>query len=103
MATKKTAKKKKSTTSKNGQLTRSAGSRRAVPTKEIDFQKEFAKLEKITDAFEAGKYDVEAGLAKFEEGLQIAQALQEHLGGVENRIEEIKNQYHELASENQTD
>ncbi len=65
----------------------------------LDFQKEFTKLEKITDEFESGEYDLETGLKKFEEGLRLAQMLKEHLEEVENRISTIKGKYDELTQE----
>jgi exodeoxyribonuclease VII small subunit len=66
----------------------------------IDFQKQFASLEKITEDFEAGKYSLEVGLKKFEEGLALAQELKDYLATVENKIESIKQNYNELTSEN---
>lgn len=65
----------------------------------VDFQKQFAALEKITEDFEAGKYSLEDGLKKFEEGLAIAQQLKDYLETVENKIETIKQNYNELTSE----
>lgn len=65
----------------------------------IDFQQQFLALEKITEDFESGKYDLEKGLVKFEEGLQLAQSLKQHLEAVENRIETIKGKYNELTQE----
>lgn len=69
----------------------------------INFQEQFSRLEKITEDFEAGKYDLTTGLKKFEEGLQLAQTLRGHLTEVENTIETIKRKYDELTSEDQTD
>lgn len=66
----------------------------------VDFQKQFAALEKITEEFESGKYSLEVGLKKFEEGLALAQELKEYLATVENKIESIKQNYNELTSEN---
>lgn len=65
----------------------------------VDFQKQFAALEKITEEFEAGKYSLDVGLKKFEEGLALASELKSYLQDVENRIETIKKKYHELTSE----
>lgn len=89
------------TPSKNGQLTVPTKKTTSKSSKEsVDFQKQFALLEQITDNFEAGKYDLETGLKKFEEGLELAQALKEHLEQVENRIESIKGKY-ELTQEDE--
>ena len=65
---------------------------------EINFQDQFTALEKITADFEAGKYDLETGLKKFEEGLQLANNLKRYLHEVEQRIETIKTKYHDPAS-----
>ena len=73
------------------------------PTSDINFQEQFSRLEKITAEFEAGKYDLSIGLQKFEEGLQLAQTLKQHLSNVENSIETIKRKYNELTSEDNTD
>lgn len=54
------------------------------------FQKQFEELEKIVAAFEAGKFDLDDGLEKFEEGLKIATELKKRLKEAENRLEEIK-------------
>ncbi|MDP3970467.1 MAG: exodeoxyribonuclease VII small subunit [bacterium] len=67
--------------------------------KAVDFQKQFNLLETITADFEAGKFDLEKGLEKFEEGLKIAQDLKEHLEEVENKIETIKGKYNDLTQE----
>jgi len=67
----------------------------------IDFQKQFAALETITEDFESGKYNLETGLKKFEEGLHIAQELKKHLESVENRIQTIKGKYYELTQEDE--
>ena len=67
----------------------------------FDFQKQFTALEKITDDFESGKYDLETGLKKFEEGLALAQSLKTHLEDVENKIEVIKGKYNELTQEDE--
>ena len=74
-----------------------------VTSKKINFEQQFELLEQITAEFEAGNYDLETGLKKFEEGLQIAQELQAYLETVENTIESIKANYHELTSETDED
>lgn len=74
----------------------------AKKTVSLDFQKQFSALEKITADFEAGKYNLDAGLKKFEEGLGLAQKLKTYLEDVENKIETIKQKYNELTSEDDT-
>lgn len=69
----------------------------------FDFQKQYETLEKITADFEAGKYSLEVGLKKFEEGLKIAQELKTYLEEVEHSIKTIKGKYRELTSETDRD
>ena len=71
-----------------------------VSRSSVDFQKEFTKLEKISEEFEAGKYNLQTGLKKFEEGLQIAKALKQHLEEIDNTIEVIKGKYDDFTQEN---
>lgn len=70
----------------------------AKKTTSVDFQKQYAALEKITADFEDGKYSLDVGLKKFEEGLALAQELKTYLEEVENKIESIKHKYNELTS-----
>lgn len=49
----------------------------------------FDKLENITREFEKGEVDLEGGIAKFREGLELAKFLKKRLGELENEIEEI--------------
>ncbi|EKD78297.1 MAG: hypothetical protein ACD_41C00372G0005 [uncultured bacterium] len=69
----------------------------------FDFQKQYDALEQITSDFEAGKYNLETGLKKFEEGLKIAQELKTYLEEVEHSIKTIKGKYRELTSETDRD
>ena len=54
------------------------------------FQKQFEELEKIVASFEAGKFDLDEGLEKFEEELKIASELKKRLKEAENKLEQIK-------------
>ena len=65
----------------------------------FDFQKNYDALEKITADFESGKYNLETGLKKFEEGLELAKQLKTYLEEVEHSIKTIKGKYRELTSE----
>lgn len=65
----------------------------------FDFQKQYDALEKITAGFESGKYNLETGLKKFEEGLELAKQLKAYLEEVEQSIKTIKGKYRELTSE----
>lgn len=70
-----------------------------IPTKKLsNFQDQFVALEKITADFESGKYDLETGLKKFEEGLQLAQQLKQYLAAAENKIETIKDKYRDVTT-----
>jgi len=47
-------------------------------------------LEKIVAGFETGKFDLDEGLEKFEEGLKMATELKKRLKDAENKLEQIK-------------
>jgi|GEM_PF-317005 exodeoxyribonuclease VII small subunit len=60
-------------------------------TKETaDFGAKLAELETITAWFESDEVDLNAALAKFERGMQLADELKRELQQVENRVEKIK-------------
>jgi len=61
--------------------------------KGFDFAKSYQKLEEITEQFESGKFSLEDGLKKFEEGLALAAECKEYLKQVENKIIEIKKKF----------
>ena len=61
--------------------------------KKFDFAKSYQKLEEITEQFESGKFSLEDGLKKFEEGLALAAECKEYLKQVENKIIEIKKKF----------
>ncbi len=71
-------------------------------TTHLNFQDQFTALETIANDFETGKYDLEMGLKKFEEGLQLANNLKRYLQQVEQRVETIKTKYHGSAFKNKT-
>lgn len=65
-----------------------------MPTRDkINFAKAFKELEEITESFERDNIDLDAGLSKFERGLELAHALKEKLESVENRVEVIKKKF----------
>ncbi|MFA6475547.1 MAG: exodeoxyribonuclease VII small subunit [Patescibacteria group bacterium] len=68
----------------------------------FDFQKNYDALERITNDFEAGKYNLEEGLTKFEEGLKLARELKVYLAEVNQSVQTIKGKYRELTSESKT-
>ena len=60
-------------------------------TKEsADFGAKLKELEGITAWFESDEVDLNAALAKFERGMQLADELKRELQQVENRVEKIK-------------
>lgn len=62
--------------------------------KEIDFSKGFQELEDITRWFDSQEtLDLDAGLKKFERGLELASELKKKLTEVENKVEEIKQKF----------
>jgi exodeoxyribonuclease VII small subunit len=62
-------------------------------TKPFEFEKALKELEEITVWFESSDVDLDAGLVKFERGMELAQQLKSHLAGVENRVEKIKQRF----------
>lgn len=59
--------------------------------KSISFAASFHELEEITRWFDSQEQlDLDAGLKKFERGLELAQELKKKLAEVENKVEEIK-------------
>lgn len=64
-----------------------------MPTKEPDFTKAFAELEKIVSELESREIDLEKDLPKFERGLELAHTLQKRLQQIENKVIEIEKKY----------
>lgn len=59
--------------------------------KTTNFTENFQELEEITRWFDSSEQlDLDAGLKKFERGLQLASELKKKLAEVENSVEEIK-------------
>lgn len=61
--------------------------------KPFEFEKALKELEEITSWFESSDVDLDAGLAKFERGMELATELKTHLAGVENRVEKIRQRF----------
>ncbi len=55
-----------------------------------DFSAKLQELEAITTWFESDEVDLNAALAKFERGMELANELKRELGQIENRVEKIK-------------
>ncbi|MEK7620677.1 MAG: exodeoxyribonuclease VII small subunit [Patescibacteria group bacterium] len=59
-----------------------------------NFANDFQELEEITRWFDAQEaLDLDAGLKKFERGLELASELKKKLTEVENKVEEIKQKF----------
>jgi exodeoxyribonuclease VII small subunit len=64
------------------------------------FEQEFKELEKLVQELESDDVQLEAGLAKFQRGLALAQSLKTRLTEVENKVEIIKKKFSsDLAEE----
>lgn len=61
--------------------------------KDQSFAKAFEELEKITQAFEKGSFDLDDGLKQFERGLELAATLKKKLSDIENKVEVIKKKF----------
>lgn len=61
--------------------------------KDTSFAKTFEELEKITQSFEKGSFDLDEGLKQFERGLELAAALKKKLSDIENKVEVIKKKF----------
>lgn len=59
----------------------------------FEFEKSLTELEAITAWFESSQANLDQGIAKFERGMELAQALRTHLGAVENRVEKIRQKF----------
>lgn len=61
--------------------------------KDQSFAKSFEELEKITQSFEKGSFDLDEGLKQFERGLELAATLKKKLSDIENKVEVIKKKF----------
>lgn len=64
-----------------------------MTNKPFEFEKALKELEEITTWFESADVDLDAGLAKFERGMELAAELKTHLSSVENRVEKIRQRF----------
>lgn len=64
-----------------------------MTTKPFEFEKSLKELEAITSWFESSDVDLDAGLAKFERGMELATELKAHLAAVENHVERIRQRF----------
>jgi exodeoxyribonuclease VII small subunit len=68
-----------------------------------DFGAKLKELEAITAWFESDEVDLNAALAKFERGMQLADELKRELQQVENRVEKIKARFDTPVAPEPTD
>lgn len=66
--------------------------------KTFEFEKALKELEELTAWFESPDIDLDAGLAKFERGMELAAELKSHLASVENRVEKIRQKFSAKAA-----
>ena len=64
--------------------------------KDNTFGEKFAELETITKEFEAGEFDLDKGLEKFERGLKLAEELKKYLREAELKVENVKAKFDEV-------
>lgn len=64
-----------------------------MPNPPFKFEQALAELEDITNYFESTDVDLDAGLVKFERGMELAALLKNHLAAVDNRVEKIKQKF----------
>lgn len=59
----------------------------------FQFEQSLKELEAITTWFESSDADIDKGIAKFEQGMELAKQLKTHLEQVENRVEKVKQRF----------
>ena len=64
-----------------------------IKKENLDVAKAFEELEGITEWFERGETDLDAGLKKYERAMELAEALRVKLEQAENKIVEIQKKH----------
>jgi exodeoxyribonuclease VII small subunit len=64
--------------------------------KEMTLKQAMDELENITKEFEQGDLDIEAGIKKFERGIEVSSVCKKKLAEIENKIIEVKAKYAEV-------
>lgn len=62
-------------------------------SKVFNFESAMKELEEITLWFERPDVELDLSLAKFERGLELSNALKNHLQEVENKVQKIKQKF----------
>ena len=65
--------------------------------KEPNLQTQLEELEAIVAWFEQDDIEIEAAIAKFEEGSKLADSIKEKLSGLENKITVLKQRFDDVA------
>ncbi len=55
-----------------------------------NFSQSYKKLQTIVEWFEKEDVDLEEGIKKFEEGIDLVKEMKDYLGKMENKIKELK-------------
>ncbi len=71
--------------------------------KSFQFDRALHELEEITVWFESSEVDLDQALPKFERGMELAAQLKEHLEGVQNRVEKIRQRFAAPAEKTPSD
>ena len=58
--------------------------------KQFNFKKTFEELEEISDWFGKEDIDLDVGLKKFKQGMELVEQAKKHLKEVENEFKKIK-------------
>ncbi len=69
--------------------------------KDQKFAEAFERLEKLVEWFEGEDLDLDEGIAKFEEGLELAGVCKKKLLEVENKVKSLQEKY--ASSQEQQD
>jgi len=57
--------------------------------KELTFEQSLARIEKIVEEMESGKVDLDAMIARYEEGQRLVAGCQKRLAEMERRVEQL--------------
>lgn len=68
-----------------------------MSAKEVNLQKQLEELEAIVAWFEQDDIDIEAAIAQFEKGSELADSIKEKLSTLENKITVLKERFDDAA------
>jgi len=66
-----------------------------------DFASAMEELDTISGWFEEGSTDIDAGLVKFERAMDLIAKMRARLSEVEQRVEQIKRDFSDVASDSE--